>query len=353
MISARFYSNQRIVLEHAPIPEPGQGEVLVRVAACCVCGSDLRTYHHGNPRVKEGAVLGHELSGTIVKIGAGVEKFSVDDRVAIGADIPCGSCQWCIGGNPNNCATNLAIGYQFSGGFSEYILLDKRVVSIGPIARIANGIDFAKATLAEPLACCINGYERLLPAMADFPREALSVVIFGAGPIGSMLALLAESYGLGQVVVLDPVEDRLAKLLELGIAVKGVRLDAQGDWIRQLDAVAPHPRLVFTACSTVDAQIAALRTVGPRTAINFFGGLPSTSAKLALDSNLIHYQQAFVTGSHGSTPKQFTAAMNWISQTTLPIEKLITHRFPLTSIEDAFKNSLNRTGLKTLIQPNL
>lgn len=353
MISARFYSNQRIVLEHAPIPEPAEGEVLVRVAACCVCGSDLRTYLHGNPRVKEGAILGHELSGTVVKAGAGVEKFSVGDRVAIGADIPCGSCQWCTHGNPNNCATNLAIGYQFSGGFSEYILLDKRVVSIGPIARIANGIDFAKATLAEPLACCINGYERLLPSMADFPRDALSVVIFGAGPIGSMLALLANSYGLGQVVVLDPLEERLEKLSQFGVAVKGVRMDAQGEWLRHVDAIVDHPRLVFTACSTLDAQLAALRTVGPRTAINFFGGLPATSAKLALDSNLIHYQQAFVTGSHGSTPKQFTAAMKWISETTLPIEQLITHRFPLSSIEDAFKNSHNRTGLKTLIQPNI
>jgi L-iditol 2-dehydrogenase len=89
MLRAQFHSNQRIALVRTPIPTPGPGEVLVRVAACCVCGSDLRTFVHGNARVQNGATLGHELAGTIAEVGSGVSGWSVGDRVAVGADVPC------------------------------------------------------------------------------------------------------------------------------------------------------------------------------------------------------------------------------------------------------------------------
>ena len=136
---------ERLVVKQVPDPAIGPGEILVRVRACAVCGSDVRIYHHGNPRVKPPQILGHEIAGDVVAVGESVDKFKVGDRVATAADVPCGVCDYCRAGMGNDCAINYALGYQFQGGFAELLALDRRrrtariTVSYGPVHHIPGG----------------------------------------------------------------------------------------------------------------------------------------------------------------------------------------------------------------------
>jgi L-iditol 2-dehydrogenase len=207
---------ERMVVREVPDPRIGPGEILVRVRACAVCGSDVRIYHHGNPRVQPPHILGHEIAGDVIAVGAGVEQFQVGDRVATAADVPCGVCEYCRAGMGNNCAINYALGYQFPGGFAELLALNRVTVSYGPVHHIPHGMSYETATLAEPLACCLNGLERSFLAPGD------SVLIIGAGPAGILLAEAAKALGATQVILAQ----RSARRLELARAFRADALIA-------------------------------------------------------------------------------------------------------------------------------
>ena len=135
MLTAVWHGPNDMRLEERPVPEVVYGSVLVKVKSCAICGSDLRILGEGNPRINPPRILGHEISGEIVEVGEGVINYVVGDRVATGADVPCGECDQCKSGLPNCCNINYAIGYQFDGGYAEYVLLDPRVVKYGPLQK--------------------------------------------------------------------------------------------------------------------------------------------------------------------------------------------------------------------------
>ena len=134
--------------------------VKIRVDSCAICGSDLRIFNHGNDRIKFPAIIGHEVSGTVVE--SKNKDYIIGDRISLGADIPCGRCPECINKKPNLCKKNLAIGYQLEGGFSEYMNLDSRIFDHGPVVKIDNSLELELACLGEPLACSINGLEKFI-----------------------------------------------------------------------------------------------------------------------------------------------------------------------------------------------
>ncbi|MFH1084912.1 MAG: alcohol dehydrogenase catalytic domain-containing protein, partial [Chloroflexota bacterium] len=137
MRAALFEGLDQLALRVVPDPVlPDEESLLLKVHACAVCGSDIRILHHGNPRVQPPQIIGHEVAGEVVAVGSRVTRFKVSDRLATGADVPCGECDWCRQGLANNCAINYAIGYQFPGGFAEYILLNQLTVRLGPLTRI-------------------------------------------------------------------------------------------------------------------------------------------------------------------------------------------------------------------------
>jgi len=335
----------RLVVKDVPDPQVGPGEILVRVRACAVCGSDVRIYHHGNPRVKPPQILGHEIAGDVVAVGAGVDKFDVGDRIATAADVPCGVCEYCRDGMGNNCAINYALGYQFQGGFAELLPLNQITVNYGPVHRIPDGMSYETATLAEPLACCLNGLERSLLE----PGE--SVLIVGAGPAGILLAEAATALGAGMVILAQ----RSPKRLELA---KSFHADAfiatdRQDLIQAVMALTAGRGvdIAITACASPEAQEQALAVVRARGRVNYFGGLPRGSRPVSLDSNVIHYKECCVHGSHGSVPRQHKVALDLLAKGRVRADGLITHRFPLERIEEAFAAQEQRLGLKVLVEP--
>ena len=157
----------------------------LKVDSCALCGSDIRIFNKGNDRIRYPAVIGHEVSGTVIESSS--SKFSSGDKISIGADIPCGKCYYCKSNRPNLCKENLAIGYQLSGGFSEYMFLSKTLLDYGPIKKVPQNCNLEIACLGEPLACALNGLEKL-----NIKSDGGRMIIFGAGPIGIMLGMLAK-----------------------------------------------------------------------------------------------------------------------------------------------------------------
>ena len=330
------------------VPEPvcGEEEAVLEVRACAICGSDLRIYRYGNERVKLPAIMGHEIAGVITAVGPKAVRLAVGDRVAVGADVPCGTCHWCANGMGTNCRTNTAIGYQFPGGFQERMVLGETVVRYGPVTPIPDDLAFEEAALAEPLACALNGLE-----LGEF-RAGKTVGIIGLGPIGCMMLELAAALGAGRVFAVQ----RSRRRLEMA---RPFNPDARFICTEDEDPVETVMKetggegldFVVTTAGTTLAQEWAIRMVRHRGYVNLFAGLKN-QPPLTIDSNIIHYREAFVMGSHGSLPRHHRMAVDLIARGRVSAGRYISRRFPLDAIEEAFAYHESRQGLKVVVQPN-
>jgi len=345
MKAAVLEALKQITVKEVADVEPGPGEVKLRVHVCAVCGSDVRIFHHGNPRVRPPAIIGHEVAGEVVAVGDGVDKWKVGDRVALGADVPCGKCHWCQNGLGNNCNENHAIGYQFPGGFAEEMVLHPMVVDFGPVTPIPENVSYEQAALAEPLACAINGLEMCRLRVGD------SLCITGAGPLGCMMIELGRHMGATEIIVVQ----RSRKRLELARAFGADHYVCSED-TDVLDAVREitngrGPDVVVTTCGSVEAHEQAIKMVAKHGRVNLFGGLGKDARNLDVPSNTIHYKECFVLGSHGSVPRHHRIAMALIEKGVVDVARCITHRFPLDDIRAAFDAAEKHEGLKVAVKP--
>lgn len=338
-----------IEVKENEIPEVGDNDILLKVYSCAICGSDIRILKSGNSRIKYPQITGHEVAGEIVKIGKAVKNFKVSDRICLGADVPCGKCYYCTHDMGNCCDINYAIGYQFEGGFSEYMHLNETVVKYGPVHKIPDNLDYDTATLAEPLACCINGYER---GFMDL-RKNSDIVIFGAGPIGIMLALLAPAYEAKNVFMIDPNVKRLQRAKE----EFGIKTVIDPDKENVIEKIFEYTQnkgadMIFTACTAVETHENAIKMLAKRGVVNLFGGLPKDSRAASFYSNDIHYKEAYITGSHGSTPSQHKKALDLISQNKINLKGIITDTYSLDEIHKAFEKAASGDAVKVVVNPN-
>ncbi len=336
----------RIVVRDIPEPACGPEEAILKVQACAICGSDIRIFHYGNDRVKMPAVIGHEIAGEIVRVGANVSRLKPGDRIALGADVPCGTCHWCTNGMGTNCRINYAIGYQFPGGFQEHMLLNPTILRYGPVTRIPDHVSCDQAAIAEPLACAINGLE-----LAQF-GIGKSICIIGLGPIGCMMLELAGVYGASRVFAAQRSKARLEMARQFRPDARFIATEEEDlveTVLRETDGEGVD--LVITTAGTVQAHEEAIRMVRHRGYVNLFGGLKN-QPKLCIDSNLIHYKECFVMGSHGSLPRHHQVAMDLIAGGYIQAQKFLSAVFPLERIGEAFAYHESRRGLKTVVRPS-
>lgn len=334
-----------ITVKEIPEPKCGDNDAILKVEACAVCGSDIRIFHYGNDRVRFPAIMGHEIAGTVIEAGKNVTQVKQGQRVALGADVPCGECYWCTNGMGTNCAINYAIGYQFAGGFQEYMLLNETALKYGPVTPIPDNVSFDEAAIAEPLACAINGLE-----LAEF-SIGKSICIIGLGPIGCMMLELSKIYGASKVFAAQRSKGRLEM-------AKQFRKDARFIATEEEDLVETVLRetdgegvdLAITTAGTVRAHEDAVRMVRHRGYVNLFGGLKN-QPNLCIDSNQIHYKECFVMGSHGSLPRHHRTAVDCISNGYVRPDMYISKTFPLERISDALAYHESRKGLKVIVRP--
>jgi len=346
MKAARLYGVRDLRVEEVHDPTPGSGEALIQIHACGVCPSDLRAYLA--PRAGSGGMSmprtpGHEWAGVVVALGqpadSGVRDgappaIAVGQRVVADWRHVCGTCYQCRRGVFNYCE-NLQQGVR--GGFAGY-----GIAPLTQLRAIPDNVSFEEASFSEPLACVIQAHGYTEINLGD------DVVIVGAGPIGLLHLQIARNRG-ARVIVSDPIAARLEKARELGAHDT---IDASAT-----DAVARVKEL--TEGRGANAVIVAVGGAQPiqqgleMAAINgwvnaFAGTYPP--AEMPVDPNLIHYRQIRFTGSHDFTPHHFTTALKLIQYGIVRVAPLISHRFSLDQVREAFETTADRRGLKSMVQ---
>jgi L-iditol 2-dehydrogenase len=336
---------EKLVVKEVPKPRIDDYSLLVKVGACAICGSDIRMFHHGNNRLTPPAIMGHEASGEIVEVGSRVQGFQAGDRVALGGDVPCGKCEMCLKGLGNNCPINYAMGYQFAGSFAEYVLLNPLVVEHGPIAKVPDHVSFEEAALAEPLACCLNGIELCRPELGD------TMVVVGAGPLGILLTELGKLMGVTKTLVVNRSRPRLEIAKTFGVDVT-ICSSEENTVERVLEEThGEGANIIITACPSPEAQAETLHYAAHRARINLFGGLPKGKSLVPIDTNVLHYREIFLFGSHGAVPSHLKKAIDLIASGKIDMKKYISHTFPLESALEAFKAAEDKVGMRVVLKP--
>ncbi|MGA2974143.1 MAG: alcohol dehydrogenase catalytic domain-containing protein [Spirochaetia bacterium] len=343
MKAAVLEALDRIVIKDIPEHACGEEEAILEVNACAVCGSDIRIYHYGNDRVKTPAVIGHEIAGVVVKTGHAVTRVKPGDRIALGADVPCGTCKWCVNGMGTNCAINYAIGYQFAGGFQERMILNATTLSYGPVTPIPDTLSCAEAAMAEPLACAVNGLE-----LARF-GIGKSICVIGLGPIGCMMLELSRVFGASRVFAAQRSRPRLDMARRFLPEARFIATEDEDlvDTVMK-ETGGEGVDCAITTAGSVRAHEDAIRMVAHRGYVNLFGGLKN-QPKLSIDSNLIHYKECFVMGSHGSLPRHHRLAVDLIARGAVRAKEYISGVFPLEKTAEAFAFHESRAGLKVIV----
>lgn len=344
MMAAMYYGAGDIRVEQVPRPDPGEGEVLVRVHLCGICGSDLRTYRKAPPPggFPVPRILGHEFSGTVAELGDGVAGFRRGARVAAAPATSCGECFYCRRGAPTLCPNAQDFGTSQPGAFAEHVLIPARLVSQGGLVKIPDHVSDEEAALIEPLGTCLHGM-----VTRGGLQSGESVVIVGDGTIGLIQVMLAKHLGASTVVCAGHHDDRLEWARHLGAQItvnthhetlKEAVDGATGGMGADLVMVSvPNPQ-------AFEQSISLVRGDGR---IVLFGGVPQGSTA-QVEPNSIHYRELTVTGSYNCNTEEFRKAAEMASH--LPLAELVTDRVPLERIVEGFEVMAAKDCLKVLVE---
>ena len=346
MKAAVFSGAGRIVLEERDRPRPGADEVLVRVRAASICGTDLKIVRGGHFRVDgdEARVLGHELAGEIVETGRNVTDWRTGQRVSVVPNIGCGHCEMCRRGLNNMCPDYDAFGINVDGGFQQYMIVPPVALQAGNLVEMPEGMSFEEASLVEPLSCCFNAWKDL-----DVTPEE-RVLVLGTGPIAGLFLQLARAYGARQVIVVGRRAERIAEIARFGATdtVDSSKVDLVEEVLRLTGGRGVDVALTCAPAPELQQQaMAALARYGR---LNVFSGL-SKGTKVEIDTNRIHYWGIKLLGSTGSSFEDYARAMNLVEAGSVSVTDIVTHRFGMDDAVAAFDHALSGKGLKTVIYP--
>lgn len=323
-----------------PSMEPG--DVLVKVRAATVCGTDIRILRGKKTLgIRYPSILGHEFAGVIADTG-GHARFTAGQAVCVCPQFACGHCAYCIRGAENLCRNLTAIGYEIDGAFAEYVRIPASGVASGNMFEIPNNLSFEQAALAEPLACVMNGHERVGVHMGD------TVAVLGAGPIGILHVKLARLSGARKVIVSDPSLLRREAALQAGadVVVDPGAEDLKARVMKESDGLGADVAVAAIGVPALASD--AIRLVRHRGRVSLFAGF-SKGEMAEIDVNAIHYKEIIVTGAFGLTRLHFERALNTIASGRIEINSLLTHRFGLAEIEAALSTAEQGSAIKVAI----
>jgi L-iditol 2-dehydrogenase len=341
--------NQIEVRSDAPEPTLDPAGAILRVEACGICGTDARTFFNGDPKAPLPWQLGHEPVGVLEEVGPeadlppGVER---GDRVFLGSILTCGRCRWCLEGFQNLCEGHLLYGYDpFPGAYAERAavppIATKNLIPLPP------ELPSDLATVADPFACALNGIEQLDIRLGDV------VVILGTGPIGCWQAVMARDRGASKVYLSDVSGERLKIALDaIGEVVDDAWVAGEDNGVEEVRRrTSQGADRVSVAAPAKPAQQAALEMAAKRAKIVYFAGLPKHDPVSALDMNQLHYKELEVLGAYGATHRQYRITMDYLDRKQELLARVVTHRWPLEKIADAFETIRTGAGLKMVIVP--
>lgn len=331
--------HQPLAVEEVPTPVPGAGEVLIAVAGCGVCHTDLHYVDHGTPTFKPPPmILGHEVAGTIARAGPGVANLAEGDRVLVPAVLSCGYCALCRAGRENICENSRMLGNHMDGGFAEYLVVPaKDVFRLPDDIPLVEGAIIADAVTTPFHAVVRRG--RVAPA--DW------VVVVGCGGVGLSLVQIAAAVG-GRVIAVDINDRKLAAATRFGAMATFnpstvAKLDKE---IRAMTGGGAD--IAFEAVGKAATQEAALNSLRTGGRLVLVGYSPDT---LPLNAGRVMFRELDVIGSLGCRPVDYPRAIELVRQGRIRLQELVTHRFPLASIADAFDQLRGGDAIRVVVTP--
>ena len=344
MLAAMFYAPLDVRMEFRPIPQPGVGEVLLKVVAATTCGTDVKTYLRGHPLIIQQipSGFGHEVSGVAAATGPGVTQCVEGDAIVIANSAPCMQCFYCQRGKLSLCENLLFL----NGAYAEYILVPERIVRMN-LYRLLPNSSMIAAALTEPLACALHGIDACEIAHGD------TVVILGSGPLGLLLAAIAKLKG-AYTIITGRNTNRLALASQFGademIDTSQHSLEEERDAILNKTEARRGADIVIEAVGIPETWELAASLVRPGGLVNFFGGCPSGS-RVNFETRPLHYSELTFKGVFHHTPAYFAQALELIQGHHIDVEALITARLPLASTVEALELLIQKQGVKYALIP--
>ncbi len=316
----------RVNLREVPTPKIKPGEVLVKMRACGICGTDLEKIR-GEAHTPQ--VLGHEVSGDISEAGEGVQKIQDGERVVVHHHVSCGECYYCRRGDSTLCEL-----YQKTNldpcGFAEYFRVPRENVARGAVLRVPDGVSYDEASFVEPLGCCLRSLARL-GKVAD-----RSAAVLGVGSTGVLMVQLLRSNNVKLLVASDVSPARLKFCKLLGV---DVTINPASENIAAAVENATEGRgvdLVVVATGNLRAMEDALAIVRRGGTVNLFG-MPPKDANLSIDPSRLFIREVKIIPNYSTTEKEMSEAMELIASHTVKVGELVSHRFDLAQAEEAFR----------------
>ena len=327
MIAAFVKGPSEVEIRTIEKPIVNSGDILVKMQACGVCGSDLEKIYgkYSQPSMK----LGHEPSGIITEVGKSVINFKKGDRVFVHHHVPCYSCHYCLHGNETMCKkyseTNL-----LPCGLAEEFVVPEWNVSHGGVIKIPDSMTFEEAAMIEPLACCVRSWKKVKVTKGD------SVAIFGMGPTGMMHVMLSKVYGLSDIFCFDVTNFRLnfAKKFEITDSIKSTDSDAYKKILSKTQNRGVDVAVVATG--NLDAVTQAIELVRKGGTIVLFG-VPTRDAKLSVDMSKVYSKEITITPSYAASDSDTLDALKLIQEGKADVKSMITHKFDLADSHNALE----------------
>ena len=347
MLALVYHGPDDLRVEEVPIPQIGPDEILLRVSAASICGTDLRIWHGGHRKYPAGTlrIPGHEVTGEIAEVGENIQNLNAGQRVFVAPNMGCGHCRQCISGNNNRCANYAALGVTLDGAFAEYMRVPAAAVLQGNVMPLAGSLNADVAALIEPLACVLRGQR----ALAIQPGDV--VLVMGAGPIGIMHMLLARLSGAGKVLVSELGEERALQAKRLGAdrVIQPEKEDIRA--VIEAESDGQGADVVIVAAPSHQGQESALSLAAIGGRINFFGGLPKDRPTINFDSNLVHYKELLVTATTACSTNDCRQAAAIVNSGRIDLSPLISARYALKDALLAFQAAEDRHSLKVVVKP--
>ena len=347
MLAAQLNAPEDLELVEKDRPTAGPGEVLLKIEANTMCGTDYRLYTGAKTAgVRAGVVPGHEIAGRIEEIGDGVDDIvpglEVGQQATVSIVVSCGHCRNCLNDREHLCENLELFGYAIDGGLQEYMIVPERALRRGNLITTSEELDPRALCLAEPISCCLNGLDQFKVEAGD------TVAVLGAGPIGLIHAQLALASGAKHVFVTNRGEERREVANRLGAT--GVGPDEIADRVNAVTDGAGAD-VVIVCIGAPDLAQDALELAAEGGRVNYFAGFPKDSTSV-MEPNLIHYKELQVTGGSNARRRDVVRAIKLLETGLINVDEIVTHTFPLSKVKDAYAAVNDRLGVKICVVPD-
>jgi L-iditol 2-dehydrogenase len=340
VLAAVYYNNHDVRIEEMPIPEIGDDELLFKVMACGICGSDVTEWYRVPKAPK---VLGHEATGIVAKTGKNVKRYSVGDRVFVSHHVPCNKCRYCLRGHETACETLHTTNY-YPGGFAQYVRVPKINVEKG-VYELPDDMSFEEGTFIEPLACVVRGQR-----IAGFQTED-TMLIIGGGLAGILHVQLAKANGVRNVIVAGVNQYRLKLAEKFGADhIVDARLNVPQE-LKKINEGRLADQVVLCKADPAAASM-ALECVDKGGTILFFA-VPDPTVKLPVPINQFWRNEITMRTSYGAAPNDLEGSIHVLATKRLNVKDMITHRLDILEAQEGFRLMAEAgRSLKVILEPN-